>query len=141
NGHTSSLQNPPPQFFMTSGTTATGYQVRLIISDSAGCYDTASRLIRSVPNCYIAVPNAFTPNGDGLNDYLYPLNAYRATDLTFKVYNRFGQLMFQTHDWTQKWDGLVRGEPQPMGVYVWVLQYTDEKNKKVFLKGFTTLIR
>ena len=51
---------------------------------------------------YIAGPSAFTPNNDGLNDYLYPLNAYKATNLLFKVYNRFGKLVFETKDCTKK---------------------------------------
>jgi len=87
------------------------------------------------------VPNAFTSNGDGLNDYLYPLNAYKATDLTFWVFNRYGQLVFETTDWTKKWDGTKDGDPMPAGVYVWMLSYTVPSNKKVFLKGFTVLLR
>jgi len=111
------------------------------VTDSAGCSDTVFHVMKVENNCYIAVPTAFTPNGDGLNDYLYPLNAYKATDLTFRVFNRLGQLVFQTNDWTKKWDGTVKGEPQPLGVYVWMLLYTDANKKEVSLKGSTLLIR
>ena len=140
NGMKSTLQNPPVQnYFIESN--ATDYTVRLIVADSAGCADTASHILKVENNCYIAVPTAFTPNGDGLNDYLYPLNAYKATNLTFRVFNRYGQLVFETADWTKKWDGNRDGGPMPADVYVWMLTYTDQSNKKISLKGSTLLIR
>jgi gliding motility-associated-like protein len=87
------------------------------------------------------VPTGFTPNGDGLNDYLYPLNAYEATDLTFSIYNQYGQRIYLTRDWTHKWDGSFNGHPQPTGVYVWMLQYKDLTGKTLFFKGTTVLMR
>ena len=93
-------------------------------------------------SCYITVPNGFTPNGDGKNDYLYPLNAYNAIALDFKVYNREGQIVFETRDWTKKWDGTINGHPQATGTYVWTLNYTDgPTGKKIFLQGTSVLIR
>ena len=97
--------------------------------------------MKVVDNCYIAVPTAFTPNGDGVNDYLYPMNAYKATQLLFRVFNRNGQLVFETRDWTKKWDGTFRGNPQTSNVYVWELSYTDATGKRIFLKGPALLIR
>jgi gliding motility-associated-like protein len=87
------------------------------------------------------VPTAFTPNGDGLNDYLYPLNAYKATNLSFKVFNRAGQVVFETKDWTVKWDGTIKGVKQASGIYVWMLDYNDATGKRISLKGTTLLIR
>jgi len=140
NGSSSNVFNPPPQAYSVDLNRA-NYTIRLVVTDSSGCSATVYQALQIESNCYIAVPNAFTPNYDGINDYLYPLNAYKATNLTFKVYNRLGQLMFQTNDWTKKWDGTFQGEPQPLGVYVWILQYTDEKNKRINLKGSTVLLR
>jgi len=118
------------------------YAVKLIIKNAAGCYDTAYNNIRVLKSCYIAVPNAFTPNGDNLNDFLYPVNAYKADDLEFSVYNRIGQRVFHSTDWTKKWDGTINGNPQDAGVYVWTLKYTNhDTGKKVFQKGSTVLIR
>jgi gliding motility-associated-like protein len=95
-----------------------------------------------VQSCYIAVPSGFTPNGDGINDYLYPLNAYKAINLEFRVYNRYGQLVFETKNWMNKWDGTINGKQQPTGTYVWMLNYTDsDSGKKYFLKGTSVLIR
>lgn len=141
NGVTSSLQTPPPQFFPVN-TALMEYTVLLTVSSDNGCFDTAQRVIIVPGNCYIAVPSAFTPNGDGLNDFLYPLNAYKAVNLDFKVYNRYGQLIWHTADWTKKWDGRINGALQASGAYVWHLTYYDpDKKKDIDLKGTTTLIR
>lgn len=141
NGTTSNSPSPPPLHYPILSAEKI-YTIRLIVQNAAGCFDTAYQQIDVLKSCYIAVPNAFTPNGDGLNDYLYPLNAYKADNLQFSVYNRLGQRVFYTTDWTKKWDGTINGNPQDSGVYVWMLQYTNhDTGKKVFQKGFTMLIR
>lgn len=140
NGQVFADSKPPTQYYSISNS-ATTYTIRLIVSDTSNCSDTAYHILKVVDNCYIAVPTAFTPNGDGLNDYLYPLNAYKATNLLFRVYDRSGQILFETRDWTKKWDGTFRGIPQATAVYVWMLEYTDDKGRKVSLKGTSVLIR
>ncbi len=120
------------------------YQVPISLSveNNLGCVDYSSTNINIVKNCYIAVPSAFTPNGDGLNDFLYPLNAYKAKDLKFSVFSRFGNRVFYTEDWTKKWDGKIKGREADHGAYVWILQYFDpEKNRNIELKGSVVLIR
>ncbi len=141
NGATSTIRNPLPQTYPVP-TVTRDETVRLIIRNSFGCADTATRSIKVVNNCYIAVPSAFTPNNDGLNDYLYPLNAYKAVGLTFSVYNRFGQRLFFTRNWLDKWDGTFKGQGCDPGTYVWVLQYTHvDTRQKVEQKGTVILIR
>ena len=140
-GTSSDAQVPAPHQFPLNNR-ETVYAVRLIIGNGQGCYDSAYWPLTKLKSCYIAVPSGFTPNGDGINDYLYPLNAFRADDLIFKVFNRNGQLVFETRDWTVKWDGSFQGKKQPTGTYVWTLQYTDrETGKKIHVDGTTTLIR
>ena len=141
NGFNSTIQDPPAQHYPTS-LTDRNFPITLIVTDNIGCSDTSLQQIKVVASCYIAIPSAFTPNGDGLNDYLYPLNAYKAANLIFKVFNRFGQEVFSTTDWTKKWDGTINGQPQATGTYVWFLQYTHQDTGKQFsLKGSTLLIR
>jgi gliding motility-associated-like protein len=141
NGNTSLLQQPPQQTYPFS-TSIRNVPVQLIVTNNLGCKDTTTETIKVVGNCYIAVPNAFTPNQDGMNDYLYPLNAYKARDLIFKVYNRFGQLIFSTIDWTNKWDGTFKGQGADAATYVWLLQYTHvDTGKRIEQKGTTILIR
>lgn len=140
NGQSSVLADPPVQIYLVADNIV-NYTISLSVMDTAGCADTVYHFLKVADNCYIAVPSAFTPDNDGLNDYLYPLNAYKATHLVFRVYNRYGSLVFETRDWTRKWDGTVRGTQQASGVYVWMLEYNDASNRKVFLKGTTVLIR
>lgn len=140
NGQTSLSHIPGDQRYTTLSQ-ETDYSIKLIVTDTAGCADTTSHTIRSVNNCHVGVPSAFTPNGDGHNDYLYPLNAWKATSLVFRVFNRNGQLVFETRDWTKKWDGTMNGILQPSGVFVWVLDYTDADQHKVSVRGTTMLIR
>lgn len=140
NGATATTKIAPPQAYPPTNSPKV-YTIQLVVSNGI-CADTAYKNMTVVKSCYIAVPNVFTPNGDNLNDYLYPLNAYKADNLEFKVYNRFGQLVFQTTNWLVKWDGTINGNPQPTGTYVWYLKYTNhDTGQKIFLKGTTVLIR
>jgi len=141
NGSTSTLQSPPPQTYLTSQITR-DVPIRLIVTNNLGCKDSITHRVKVAGNCYIAVPNAFTPNGDGLNDYLYPVNAYKAVNLSFKVFNRFGQVIFETRDWTKKWDGTFKGQGADPATYVWMLEYTDgDTGKRIKQKGSSILIR
>lgn len=141
NGQTSISQNPPSTNYIPSGR-QNQFFVRLQISNGFNCTDTISKRIYVLPNCYIDIPSGFTPNGDGLNDFLYPLNAFKAVDLIFRIYNRFGQVIFETRDWKKKWDGRINGMLQPSGTYVYLLEYTHkDTGKKQVLKGTTVLIR
>lgn len=118
------------------------YLIRLIVKNDTNCQDTADHYITAVSSCYIDVPTAFSPNNDGQNDFLYPLNAYKAVELHFSVYNRNGNLLFETTDWRHKWDGTVNGKPADIGTYVWMLEYTEkESGKRIFRKGTTVLLR
>lgn len=134
-------RNAPAQVYPQAAVEK-NYNVQLIVGNSLGCSDTAMHNLKVVYTCYIAVPSAFTPNGDGINDYLYPLNAYKADNLIFRVFNRYGQLVYATTAWTKKWDGKINGQPQANGTYVWMLIYTEhDTGKKVQQKGTTVLIK
>ncbi|TDH28793.1 T9SS type B sorting domain-containing protein [Segetibacter sp. 3557_3] len=141
NGTSSNQQNPPGLRF-PQVTRSTNYRVRLTVQNEHNCIDTTSMIVTVLSNCYIAVPTAFSPNGDGLNDHLFPLNAFKATNLTFRVFNRLGQLLFETRDFNSKWDGSFRGVPQGTGTYVWTLTYTHLDTGEHFsLKGTSVLLR
>lgn len=142
NVFSSALQDPPPVQFPQNNIEST-YMVKLKVTNNAlGCTDSLVKPLRVLNNCFIAVPTAFTPNNDGLNDFLYPNNALKAKDLEFRVYNRWGQQVFATRNWQEKWNGKVNGILQAPGVFVWFLQYTHlTTGQKVFQKGTTTLIR
>jgi len=139
-GGSSSQASPSYVYNLPNGTST--YIVRYTVTDSIGCTNTAQKPVKVYISCYLAVPNAFTPNGDGRNDFLYPLNAVKAENLVFKVYNRWGQQVFETKNWKQGWDGRIKGVEQGTGVYVWFLTYTDrDSGEKRQMKGTAALIR
>ncbi len=118
------------------------YRVRLTVTDRAGCQKLTEKFITVVRSCFIGVPTGFTPNGDGRNDKLFPMYAVKAIDLDFRVYNRWGQLLFATNDWRRGWDGTFKGMPQESATYVWTLRYTDrDSGQKISQRGTTVLIR
>jgi gliding motility-associated-like protein len=139
-GGGSSDANPTHAYAQPAATRA--FLVRYTITDSIGCQKTVQKPVSIYSSCLIAVPSAFTPNNDGLNDRLYPLNAVKAENLEFKVFNRWGQLIFQTKNWRQGWDGTIKGIPQASGTYVWYLSfiYRDTKQQRT-MRGTATLIR
>ena len=131
-----------PQHIFTNPLRTTVYPVRYSVTDSFGCTHSTQKTIRIYSSCFLAVPTAFTPNGDGLNDQLYPLNAVKAEELDFRVYNRWGQLMYQTSNWKKGWDGNFKGRQQGPGAYVWFLSFVDRDSKeRRQMKGTAVLIR
>lgn len=89
----------------------------------------------------IYLPTAWTPNGDGLNDRLYPLATNISELKFFRVYNRWGQLVFETRALGAGWDGTINGLPQNTGVYIWVLEATGADGIHYALRGTAVLIR
>jgi gliding motility-associated-like protein len=89
------------------------------------------------------VPSAFTPNKDGINDYLFPFkycDDYK--DLKFSVFNRWGELLFQTNDINNGWDGFFKNDEQQLDDYIWILEYYDILHKqKIVKKGTASLLR
>jgi gliding motility-associated-like protein len=135
------VQSPPAQRYPLVSRISS-YTAQLIATNNSQCSDTAYRSIRLLVSCYIAVPSAFTPNGDGLNDYLYPLNAFKAGNMIFRVFNRYGQIIFESRDPGKKWDGTLNGMQQPSGTYVWTLEFTHkDTGQKLFMNGTAVLIR
>lgn len=89
----------------------------------------------------IIYPTAFSPNGDGKNDVLFALGGSGAKDISIQVWNRWGQLVFSTSDLTKGWDGNFQGTPAQVGVYAYVIKYTNNKDESKLVKGNLTLIR
>ncbi len=113
-----------------------------LTADNNGCKGIGAMHVKVLTACVIKVPNAFTPNRDGLNDELLATNADLAKNFSFKVFNRNGQLIFSTSNPLQGWDGRFKGNPQETGTYVWMLSYIDPWNGKfVQQKGTSILLR
>lgn len=93
----------------------------------------------------INAPTAFSPNGDGINDIFYVITSDETIEFHLYIYDRNGQLVFQTDDLYQGWDGKSKGKLVPPGVYVYLVEYrgkgdTSPGNKRI-VKGQITLIR
>jgi gliding motility-associated-like protein len=87
------------------------------------------------------VPTAFSPNGDGLNDILRP-KALGIRSLTFfRVYNRWGELIFSTSQINAGWDGRYKGNPQDPGTFVWEAEAVTFRGETIRVKGNSVLIR
>ena len=89
------------------------------------------------------IPNAFTPNGDGINDLFRIIGTppENITKYNFRIFNRWGQMVFDTNNIEEAWDGKSRGQYCPPGVYVWEIFYEDSKKTRVTNKGTVMLLR
>jgi gliding motility-associated-like protein len=115
---------------------------QLVVSNEAGCTDTANvqvRIFKTDPQIFI--PSAFTPNGDSHNDIFRPIAAGMRQIDYFRVFNRWGQLVFSTTENGKGWDGRVNGKEQASGTYAWVVKGVDYTGKQFSAKGTVTLIR
>lgn len=99
---------------------------------------TVHELICGDPDIF--VPNAFTPNGDGNNDVLF-VRGRNITDLLFRIYDRWGEKVFETDDLAFGWDATYKGKEVDPAVFVWYLDATCADGQTVFMKGNTTVIR
>jgi gliding motility-associated-like protein len=104
------------------------------------CGEGRNELRVTVSQCKLNFPSAFTPNGDGRNDRFALLRPPVLNSFRLLVYNRFGQLVFQTTDYLKGWTGLYKGLPAPSGTYVWTCRI-EESGRVSNLKGTVVLLR
>lgn len=126
---------PDPQ-----GNIAEDMVYTLTAEDAQGCRDAASVKVTVFKGASIFVPNAFTPNHDGLNDVLKPYYDGIQSLQYFDIYNRFGQKIFTTRDMNKGWDGYFKNRILP-GMYSWVLGATDLIGRMHQMKGSVLLIK
>ncbi|MBA3901092.1 MAG: gliding motility-associated C-terminal domain-containing protein, partial [Bacteroidetes bacterium] len=119
----------------------TGYFQTMQISISEfNCLDTAYGMIRISPEYRFWVPNAFTPNGDGLNDVFLPeLTGIREFEM--RIYNRWGQQIFISNDHRKGWDGTINGKEAQTEVYTYKIALTNVFNDDYSFIGHVTLVR
>lgn len=112
------------------------------VSTRGGCfaYDTLNVKVYKTPP-EIFVPTAFTPNGDGLNDNLIPIPVGIVSIEYFRVYNRFGELVFSTSSIGKGWNGVYKGRDQGNESFVWQVLGKDYLGRPLYKKGESTLIR
>ncbi len=112
------------------------------VSNDFGCFATDSiRVHLYKVKADLFVPNAFTPNGDGDNDIFRPIPIGMKSVDIFRVYNRWGQMLYSGTGNSAGWDGRFGGRPQETATYVWYAEGVDYLNKKIKKKGSVVLIR
>ncbi len=126
---------------VTIGMTGDDILYQVITSTPAGCKGEGYVRVRSYKGPDIYVVTAFSPNGDGKNDRFTPFPVGIKEMKYFRVFNRWGQLLFSTKTLKDGWDGKLNGIEQPTGVYVWVAEAVTRDNKVISKKGTVTLIR
>ena len=125
--------------FSDSGT----YSITLKIVDDNGCKHDTTKYIYVNADLYVYIPNSFTPNNDGLNDF-FGLAGITAgvNQMQMEIYNRWGERIFESSDVNKRWDGTYKGAPAQQGVYVYKVKFTDPKQTKwFFLDGEIHLLR
>jgi gliding motility-associated-like protein len=113
----------------------------MLIASNDYCRDTAVYFVATYYCCDVIVPNAFTPNHDGLNDNARFHIDPSITLNTFYIYNRWGQLVFTTNNPTEGWDGSFKGIPQDPGTYFYFVRYSCNNIPNQIKKGDLLLIR
>jgi gliding motility-associated-like protein len=116
-------------------------RITLTASTTFGCPTTDVINIKVYKGPEIYVPNAFTPNADGKNDRFRPVVVGMSEVMYFRIYNRYGQLIFSSRDTFLGWDGSTNGKAQPSGTYVWQVAGVDFAGQQHVKKGTVTLVR
>ncbi|MEX6691083.1 PKD domain-containing protein [Danxiaibacter flavus] len=129
-------KDPLSYVFPRSG----NFRVILIAINQYGCADTTSATLQAIVEPLVDVPNAFTPNGDGSND-IVRVRGYGIEKMSWKIFNRWGTLVFQSASSTIGWDGKYKGQLQPQDVYTYILDVIFSDGTKAQKRGDITLLR
>jgi gliding motility-associated-like protein len=128
------------------GTTSLSHRITdygtysLTVTDKNQCMNSAS--IEVISNCpgNMYVPNAFTPNGDGNNDLFFPVTR-NVKSLSWKIINRWGEVIFETSDFNKGWDGTFKNERVQADVYSYLVNYVGLDGKSYIKEGSITLLK
>lgn len=117
------------------------YYIKMTAPSGCITTDTLKVLVFDSALVTIFIPKSFTPNGDGVNDILYPYTAGMKSFGYLKIFNKFGKQVFETRSTANGWDGISFGKPQPMDAYLWVAEGVDLNGTKIQQTGSVLLIR
>lgn len=115
------------------------HEVVYSFADTNSCADSTSVLVL-IEACesVLSIPNIFTPNGDRVND-LFTIKGENIAQYSLKVYNRWGQTVFESNEISNIWDGTYNGNPVSDGVYMYVVRYSNKHRSYPEKKGFVTI--
>jgi gliding motility-associated-like protein len=139
-GSSSSELDPEHEYVDEPGT----YVIKLIANNQAGCKDSIEHTVIIKDELIFYVPNTFTPDNDPYNQIFKPVLRSGMDKSTYgmTIYNRWGELIFETSEVEYGWDGSYKGNQSPDGLYVWVIQFKDSKSDKIYkYNGSVNLLR
>ncbi|PKP45207.1 MAG: hypothetical protein CVT95_09270, partial [Bacteroidetes bacterium HGW-Bacteroidetes-12] len=118
------------------------YLIKLSVENTNGCRDSIAKYVKIHGESGIFIPNAFSPDGDNLNETFSP-KGFGITDenYSFLIFNRWGELIFESHKLDDGWDGTYKKTLVEVGVYVWKLNYKDINGKTWQYTGKVTIIK
>ena len=131
-----STQRDVNHFYKSTGE----FEVMLYAATQFGCVEISKQTVSAIVKPLADVPSAFTPNGDGKNELFY-VRGYGISKMNLRVYNRWGQVVFETASQDIGWDGRFKGVPQPMDTYAYTLTVEFGDGTRFSKKGDLTLIR
>jgi len=120
------------------------YEIMLVANNAANCPDTAYRTVVVIEDLIYYVPNTFTPDGDAYNNMFTPVfnSGFDPFSYTFLIFDRWGEVLFESHNVTEGWDGSYAAGYAKEGVYTWTIQFKGSGSDKKFTNsGSVTLIR
>lgn len=117
-----------PQIILPEGIVG-NYEVTLVAITEFGCSDTITKIVEVLPEVLIYVPNTFTPDGDEFNqDWRISIEGLDIYDFEINVFNRWGEMIWESHDPYDGWDGTYNGKLVPNGMYSWTIRAGDKLN-------------
>ena len=134
-GFTSNQRNPTYEYSDTGN-----YEITLYATRTNGCMDSMKKKVEVIAEPYLYVPNAFTPDGDGLNDN-FAVEARNVYDFKVRVYNRWGETLFKSTDQDFKWDGTYKGKPVPLESYLYLVTAKGYQGEFLRRSGTLTIVK
>jgi gliding motility-associated-like protein len=116
------------------------YIVTLIATDEKGCMDTIAKPITIEEGYYVYIPNTFTPDGFRFNN-VFEASTVGVQTLNVKIFNRWGELVFESEERDFQWDGTYRGAPVQDGTYIWKIRYFTNSGREILTTGHINCIR
>ena len=134
----SNLKDPSKSYYGAQGVFCTLLKVK----NTGGCTDTITHCVTITPEFSLFIPDAFSPNGDNVNDLFYPKGSgFNLDTYTMSIYDRWGKVMYTTNDIEKGWDGTLSGKQCPQDVYTYLITIKDVYQKTHSFNGHVTLIR
>lgn len=147
NGYKWKIGNFEPRFDLSPLVTFTAigkYQVTLTATSVFGCKNEITKTVEVKNNFNLFMPNTFSPNFDGLNDYFVPVYTKEGLDVKYfemEIFDRWGHSLFRTKDISKGWDGLGKGEPLKEDLYIYKVKYKDAEGVLYEKMGNVSIVR